>query len=77
MMPPEWQRQHYQERLGFELTGCYEEIRATVGKKVFNLLKDDKFIPVERKMLECIRDYEKEVPEWVESLTNKEQSEAA
>lgn len=68
MMPPSWQRKHYQQRLGFELHGCYDEIRKKVGRNIFKLLKDDKWLPVERLMLESIRDYDKTPPAWVLEL---------
>lgn len=67
-MPQAWQKEHCVERLGFSLDGCYEEIRKTVGRKIFNLLADNKWLPVERKMLESIRDYEKPAPEWVADI---------
>lgn len=72
VMPQAWQRAHYRERLGFELHGCYKEIREKVGRQVFALLKNEKWLPIERWMLECIRDYEKDAPQWVLDLGNKE-----
>ena len=72
LMPPAWQKEHYQERLGFALKGCYEEIKKELGKKVFTLLNDEKWLPVERIMLECIRDSEKDCPSWVSEIINSE-----
>ena len=65
IMPAEWQEDHYIERLGFVLSGCYEEIRKTLGEKVFSLLEEEKWLPIERMMLERIRDYDLPQPEWV------------
>jgi hypothetical protein len=73
IMPQAWQREHYQERLGFEVVGCYAQIRKDIGKKVFNLLKDDKWLPIEKMMLERIRDYDRPAPEWVAEITKEAQ----
>ena len=75
VLPPEHQRDHWQERLGMDLSeGCYEHLCKIVFKQVLNLLKDEKWSSTERWMLETLRDSKKPEPEWVEEVRNQEQA---
>jgi hypothetical protein len=66
ILPPEHQRQHWQERLGIDLgEGCYDNLCKKVLKNILQLLGDEKWSSTERWMLETLRDSEKELPEWV------------
>ena len=69
VLPQEWQRDYYQERLGIDLSeGCYNEICEKVIKKIVNLLRDDKWTPTELWRLEALRDSIKPVPDWVSEI---------
>ena len=66
VLPPEWQRDYWQDRLGMDISdGCYEEICRKVAAQLINLLRDEKWTPTERWMLETLRDSEKPAPDWV------------
>ena len=67
ILPPAHQREHWQERLGMDISaGCYEDLCGKVLKQIINLLRDEKWTSTERWMLETLRDSEKPAPEWVE-----------
>jgi hypothetical protein len=72
VLPAEWQRQYYQERLGMDISqGCYPYITRKVLKEILALLKDDKWTPTERWMFETLRNSEKPAPDWVNEIVSK------
>ena len=72
ILPPPWQRAHYQERLGMDISqGCYATICKQVLKQILQLLKDEKWTPTERWMLETLRTSEQEPPAWVIKLSEQ------
>jgi hypothetical protein len=53
--PDECCREYWQERLGIELTGCWDEIEKTLApylEKIPEILKDPKWTPTERWIIE-------------------------
>ena len=73
VLPHEWQRDYYQERLGMDISdGCYDEICRAVYKQIVNLLRDEKWTSTERWMLETLRDSKKELPDWAVEVREQE-----
>ena len=69
VVPHEHQRDHWQERLGLDLSdGCYDALCSKVLKHIIRLLRDEKWSSTERWMLETLRDSEKPAPSWVNSI---------
>ena len=69
VLPQAWQREYFQDRLGMDISnGCYDQICLSVGKKLVNLLKDDKWTSTEKWMIETLRDSGKELPGWVKEI---------
>ena len=78
VLPQPHQRQHWQDRLGMDLSnGCYEDVCSKVLKQVLNLLKDDKWSNTERWMLETLRDSGKDAPEWVAEIHKEAEEKGA
>ena len=74
ILPPAWQRDHWQDRLGMDISdGCYDEICKTVRQEIDRLLNDEKWTSTERWMLETLRDSKKEPPTWVADLRKKDE----
>jgi hypothetical protein len=58
ILPPEWQRQHYADRLGMSLDGlCYKKIVEAIKPRVAEFLARPGLLPIEIMMLESIRDF--------------------
>jgi len=58
--PPSTLRAHYQERLskwGIDCSGCYDDIFIQVFPKLDEILADPQWLPVERQMLESLRNW--------------------
>jgi hypothetical protein len=73
VLPPWCQRNHWQDRLGIDISsGCYEDICEVVGNQILNLLKEKKWSATERWMLETLRDSKKQPPEWVSEIVKGE-----
>jgi len=74
ILPPPYQRDHWQERLGIDISkGCYDTLCSRELKRITNLLKDEKWTSTERWILETLRDSESSVPEWVSEKHGSEQ----
>jgi len=77
VLPHEHQRDHWQDRLGMDLSeGCYETLCGKVLKQIVRLLNDDKWNSTERWMLETLRDSEKAVPKWVAEIRGQSRNAA-
>jgi hypothetical protein len=65
--PPEWQRDHYGERLGVSMDGCYDRIeKEQILPRLKEFIAMDKWLPVERLMLESMLN--KAAPAWAQEL---------
>ena len=66
-------REYWQSRLGMNLSeGCVDEIIAKVRPELPKLLRSRKWTPVERLMLESLKEQEhQQFPEWVIVLARK------
>jgi len=74
VLPPEHQREHWQERLGMDLSeGCCDHLCEVVLKQVLTLLKDEKWSSTERWMLETLRDSKKPAPGWTEEVISAQE----
>jgi len=69
ILPQEWQRAHWQERLGLDLgSGCYDEIVALVLPELPRLLRRKCWSSTERLILESLRLAVLDEPAWVTEM---------
>ena len=70
VLPPMWQKNHWQERLGIRFgDGCYETIFESLLPKIAQLLGDSKWSTTERWMMETLRDnWKAKLPQWVTDI---------
>ena len=74
ILPPSYQRDHWQERLGIDISEwCYDTLCGRALKRIPNLLKDEKWSSTERWILETLRDSESTAPGWVAEKQRSEQ----
>jgi hypothetical protein len=56
VLPPSWQRDHWAERLGLSMDGCYDEIIDRLQPELPRLLASDNWSKTERWILESLQE---------------------